>query len=261
MQYLIGHHTADEFPFLAIPANTRHRTTFHMTIARLLFTTAFDECSDRFERFMEPIEEVLAKLMQTPSFRPPEVREAVIGVCRDLRGIVQQTHNRRTYSCIFDLLYPTYFPVFVRAAEELYDSPAATTALLKFLQELAYNKAQRGMLLFRELSNVVVAYGSRIQAIPAGKNPYADKYKGVSLCLAVLYRALGTCVSVGGILMMIVSLVESDVVFVCVIRRQLCQFWRVQALQRQVAGQRAGNRPATRALDPSRRSDGAFGLF
>jgi exportin-7 len=200
VQYLIGHHTAEEFPFLAIPANTRHRTTFHMTIARLLFTTAFDESSERFERFMEPIEDVLNKLMQAPSYRQPEAREAVIGVCRDLRGIVQQTHSRRTFSCIFDFLYPTYFPVFVRAAEELYDHPLAMTALLKFLQELAFNKAQRvmfdqssanGILLFRELSSVVVAYGSRIHQVGAGKTPYASKYKGVSLCLGILYRALG----------------------------------------------------------------------
>ncbi|GAB9466965.1 Exportin-like protein [Globisporangium polare] len=200
VQYLIGHHTEDEFPFLAVPANTRHRTTFHTTIARLLFTTAFDESSDRFERFMEPIEDVLNKLMQTPSFRVPEVKNAVIGVCRDLRGIVQQTHNRRTFSCIFDFLYPTYFPVFVRAAEELYDNPFVMTALLKFLQEVAYNKAQRvmfdqssanGILLFRELSSVVVAFGRRIQPLQVGKNPYGEKYKAISLCLGILYRALG----------------------------------------------------------------------
>ncbi|KAF1334127.1 Exportin-like protein, partial [Globisporangium splendens] len=200
VQYLIGHHTADEFPFLAVPANTRHRTTFHTTIARLLFTTAFDESSDRFERFMEPIEDVLNKLMQTPNFRVPEVKDAVIGVCRDLRGIVQQTHNRRTFSCIFDFLYPTYFPVFVRAAEELYDNPFVMTALLKFLQEVAYNKAQRvmfdqssanGILLFRELSSVVVAFGRRIQPLQVGKNPYGEKYKAISLCLGILYRALG----------------------------------------------------------------------
>lgn len=200
VQYLIGHHTEEEFPFLAVPANTRHRTTFHSTIARLLFTTAFDESSERFERFMEPVEDVLNKLMQTPSFRVPEVKNAVIGVCRDLRGIVQQTHNRRTFSCIFDFLYPTYFPVFVRAAEELYDNPFVMTALLKFLQEVAYNKAQRvmfdqssanGILLFRELSSVVVAFGRRIQPLPVGKNPYGEKYKAISLCLGILYRALG----------------------------------------------------------------------
>ncbi|TDH72778.1 hypothetical protein CCR75_000536 [Bremia lactucae] len=200
VQYLIGHHTSSEFPFLAVPANTRHRTTFHSTIARLLFTTAFDESSERFERFMEPIENVLNQLLQTPTYRLPEVREAIIGVCRDLRGIVQQTHNRRTYSCMFDVLYPAYFPVFVRAADELYDSPAVTTALLKFLQEMAYNKAQRlifdqssasGILLFRELSRVVVAYGRRIQPMSVGKDPYGDKYKGIALCLGILYRALG----------------------------------------------------------------------
>lgn len=200
VQYLIANHTADEFPFLAVPANTRHRTTFHSTIARLIFTTAFDESSERFERFMEPIENVLTQLLQTPNYRVPEVREAVIGVCRDLRGIVEQTHNRRTYSCIFDFLYPAYFSVFVRAVDELYDHPAVTTALLKFLQELAYNKAQRvtfdqssasGILLFRELSSVVVAYGRRIQSMAAGKNPYGEKYKGVALCLGILYRALG----------------------------------------------------------------------
>ncbi|KAJ0402462.1 hypothetical protein ATCC90586_009282 [Pythium insidiosum] len=200
VQYLIGHHTADEFPFLSIPANTRHRTMFHMTLAKLLFSTAFDESSERFERFMEPIEDVLNKLMQTQNFRSPEVREAVIGVCRDLRGIVQPTSTRRTFSCVFDLIYPTYFPVFVRAAEQLYDHPLAMTALLKFLQELAYNKAQRvmfdqcsanGILLFRELSRVVVAYGSRIQQVQVGKDAYAEKYKGISLCLGILYRALG----------------------------------------------------------------------
>ncbi|KAJ0400499.1 hypothetical protein P43SY_006678 [Pythium insidiosum] len=102
--------------------------------------------------------------------------------------------------CVFDLIYPTYFPVFVRAAEQLYDHPLAMTALLKFLQELAYNKAQRvmfdqcsanGILLFRELSRVVVAYGSRIQQVQVGKDAYAEKYKGISLCLGILYRALG----------------------------------------------------------------------
>lgn len=200
VQYLIGHHTDEEFPFLAIPANTRHRTTFHMTIARLLFTTAFDESSERFEHFMEPIEGVLNQLMQTSNLRLPQAQQALIGVCRDLRGIVQQTHNRRTYGCIFDMLYPAYFPVFVRAAEEFYDTPAVTTALLKFLQELAYNKAQRvmfdqssanGILLFRELSKVVVAFGSRIQSLQVGKNAYAEKYKGIALCLGILYRALG----------------------------------------------------------------------
>jgi exportin-7 len=72
---------------------------------------------------------------------------------------------------LFDFLYPASFPAFVRAAEVWYDEPAVTTALLKFMEEFVYNKAQRvmfdqsspnGILLFRETSTLIVAYGSRI---------------------------------------------------------------------------------------------------
>ncbi|EQC37130.1 hypothetical protein SDRG_05357 [Saprolegnia diclina VS20] len=201
VQYLIGHHTADEFPFLAIPSNTRHRTSFHSTISRLLFTTAFDESSDRFEDFVKPMEDVLNTLMHVQNYRQPDVREAIIGVCRDLRGVFISTHNKRTYNCMFDLLYPTYMPIFAKAADVWYDTPSVMNALLKFLQELAYNKSQRvvfdqsspnGILLFRELSQVIVAYGSRVlQNNRALRDPYAEKYKGISLCLGILFRALG----------------------------------------------------------------------
>ena len=61
-------------------------------------------------------------------------RQAIIGVCRDLRGVTSATQNRKSYCALFELLYPQYFPVFVRAAETWYDSPEVTTALLKFLQ-------------------------------------------------------------------------------------------------------------------------------
>ncbi|KAF0719560.1 Aste57867_954 [Aphanomyces stellatus] len=200
VQYLISHPTADEFPFLAVPSNTRHRTSFHSTISRLLFTTSFDESSDRFEEYVAPLEQVLSKLMQIQNYRQPDVREAIIGVCRDLRGIFISTHNKRTYNCMFDMIYPTYMPVFTKAAEVWYDTPTVMNALLKFLQELSYNKSQRvifdqcspnGILLFRELSNVIVAYGSRILNYQALRDSYAEKYKGISLCLGVLFRALG----------------------------------------------------------------------
>ncbi|RHY92746.1 hypothetical protein DYB35_006862 [Aphanomyces astaci] len=200
VQYLISHPTADEFPFLAVPSNTRHRTSFHSTISRLLFTTAFDESTDRFDEYIAPLEQVLAKLMHIQNYRHPDVREAIIGMCRDLRGVFISTHNKRTYNAMFDLLYPTYMPVFTKAAEVWYDTPSVMNALLKFLQELAYNKSQRvvfdqsspnGILLFRELSRVIVAYGTRILSHPVHRDAYAEKYKGMSLCMGILFRALG----------------------------------------------------------------------
>ncbi|RHY63002.1 hypothetical protein DYB34_007597 [Aphanomyces astaci] len=91
-------------------------------------------------------------------------------------------------------------PVFTKAAEVWYDTPSVMNALLKFLQELAYNKSQRvvfdqsspnGILLFRELSRVIVAYGTRILNHPVHRDAYAEKYKGMSLCMGILFRALG----------------------------------------------------------------------
>jgi hypothetical protein len=51
------------------------------------------------------------------------------------------------------------------------DTPAVTTSVLKFIAELVHNRAQRisfgtnspnGILLFREASNAIVAFGNRI---------------------------------------------------------------------------------------------------
>ncbi len=44
-------------------------------------------------------------------FRADMVKRAVIGVCRDLRGVVQATVSKKTYSMLFDIVYPDYFPV------------------------------------------------------------------------------------------------------------------------------------------------------
>jgi exportin-7 len=62
-----------------------------------------------------------------------------------------------------------------------------------------YNKAQRlmfdqsspnGILLFREASKILVAYGSRIVQQPVRSDVYKEKYKGVAISLNVLTCAL-----------------------------------------------------------------------
>ena len=80
-------------------------------------------------------------------------------------------------------------------------APQVTTPLLKLYGELVYNKAQRlvfdssspnGILLFRDASAILVGYGTRIRdfAVPPGGDAYSLKYKGVSLCMLLLTRAL-----------------------------------------------------------------------
>ncbi|KAH0730079.1 hypothetical protein KY289_001267 [Solanum tuberosum] len=74
-----------------------------------------------------------------------------------------------------------------------------TTPLLKFVAEFVLNKSQRlnfetsspcGILLFREVSKLIVAYGSRILSLPNHVDMYQFKYKGVWISLTILSRAL-----------------------------------------------------------------------
>lgn len=72
-----------------------------------------------------------------------------------------------------------------------------TTPLLKFMAEFVLNKAQRltfdssspnGILLFREVSKLIVAYGSRVLSLPNAADIYAYKYKGMWICFTILAR-------------------------------------------------------------------------
>ncbi len=66
-------------------------------------------------------------------------------------------------------------------------------------QEFVLNKGQRisfenssanGILLFRETSAILCAYGSRILQVPVKQNIYLEKYKGIRLMLNTLANAL-----------------------------------------------------------------------
>lgn len=65
------------------------------------------------------------------------------------------------------------------------------------MAEFVHNKTQRltfdssspnGILLFREVSKLIVAYGSRILALPNVADIYAYKYKGIWVSLTILSR-------------------------------------------------------------------------
>ena len=53
------------------------------------------------------------------------MRAALIGVLRDLRGVVTSCANRRTYSLFFDWIYPEFTPTLQRAAVAYHDQPEA----------------------------------------------------------------------------------------------------------------------------------------
>ena len=207
VRFLSMHHTEDHFPFLAIPSNARHRTTFHSTLTRLLLSPNGEEkLGLTLEQFLEPIVNTIAQLgrLSPNDLRSENCRRPLIGVFRDLRGITASLHNRKTYSALFDILHPNHLPLLPKVANLWYDQTDVIISLLRFLHEFCHNKANRvnfdqsspnGILLFRCTSEVVCAYGRRLLATPppSSTDPeiYKKRYKGLSLSLHVLNSALG----------------------------------------------------------------------
>ncbi|MEW5298899.1 MAG: hypothetical protein WDW36_001972 [Sanguina aurantia] len=210
--FLLQNHTEEHYAFLAKPVNSRNRTTFYATLARLLFMEDSGPGA-KFKAFVAPLHATMNKIAAAASvplsaayptpaaaLRAAIPAHTIIGLFRDLRGIASATNSRRTYSLLFDWLYPQHLPTILLCCEAWADTPAVTTPLLKFIAEFAFNKSQRltfdssspnGILLFREVSKVLVSYGRRILALgPAASSGYDTRYKGIWICLLALSRAM-----------------------------------------------------------------------
>ncbi|AQK82925.1 ARM repeat superfamily protein [Zea mays] len=196
VKFIIANHSPENFPFLAEYKCSRSRTTFYYILGSLVF---MEDSPVKFRTFMEPLQQVALNLEATPdaAFRTDVAKRAFVGWMRDLRGIAMATNSRKTYGLLFDWLYPSRMPLLLRAISLCTDEPEVTTPLLKFTYEFVLNKAQRltfdssspnGILLFREVSKIIVAYGSRILLLPNGTDIYGSKYKGIWISLTVLSR-------------------------------------------------------------------------
>ncbi|CAK9199269.1 unnamed protein product [Sphagnum troendelagicum] len=198
VNYILEHHTREHFTFLDEINNSCNRTIFYFTLGKLLF---MEDSSAKFKVFIASLQQVSVNLEVTPveAFRSDGVKFALIGLMRDLRGIAMATNSRRTYGLLFDWLYPAHTPLLLRTIEQWTDTPEVTTPLLKFVAEFVINKTQRltfdssspnGILLFREVSKLIGAYGSQVLSLPVLSDPYTYKYKGIWGALTILTRAL-----------------------------------------------------------------------
>ncbi|CAH1642048.1 unnamed protein product [Spodoptera littoralis] len=209
VQFMLTHHTAEHFPFLGIAgvgaAEMRCRSMLYTALGRLLMVD-LGEDEDRFLAFMMPLTaafESIIGLLSGPEstmYNSEDAKKTLIGLARDLRGLAFAFSTKTTYMMLFDWIYPVYMKVLLRGIEVWFAEPALTTPVLKLTAELAQNRNQRlhfdvsspnGILLFRELSNIICAYGSRILTIDVNKKQmYAMKLKGISLCFSILKAAL-----------------------------------------------------------------------
>lgn len=209
VQFILSNHASDHFPFLsnAAPINQmRCRSTFYTSLGRLLMID-LGEDEEKFEVFMRPLtvaSDALGAMLLSPDpsiYNTEEAKKALIGIARDLRGLVYAFNTKTNYMMFFNWIYPAYTPIFHRAIDLWYHDPQVTTPVLKLMAELVQNRSQRlqfdvsspnGVLLFRETSKMIVNYGSRV--LTMGDIPkeqiYQMKLKGVSICFSMLKSAL-----------------------------------------------------------------------
>ena len=133
VNFLVHNHVGAHFPFLGYDSDNKYRVTFYSALSRLVFSSS-EDLDNSFDAFIAPNVEIIAQLSDTAFIRTPEVKTAIVGALRDLRGITASTYNKRTFNLLFDVLYPDAFPLLVRVAEVWYDDATVMTALLKFMQ-------------------------------------------------------------------------------------------------------------------------------
>ncbi|XP_037091986.1 LOW QUALITY PROTEIN: exportin-7-like [Pollicipes pollicipes] len=217
VQFLLNNHTSDHFPFLGGGVAVKEmkcRTMFYTSLGRLLMVD-LGEDDDKFQTFMQPLTaacDAIGTLMSSEAnmFQGEETKKALIGLARDLRGLVFAFNTKASYMMLFDWIYPAYTPILHRAVELWYTEPLLTTPVLKLFAELVQNRSQRlqfdvsspnGILLFREMSKLLCTYGERILTIPelSKDQVYPLRLKGICICFSMLKSALcGNYVNFGG---------------------------------------------------------------
>jgi exportin-7 len=187
--------------FLTHLANSRLRTRFYASLARLLLSSGADEFSS-FNAFMDPFHEVaqalLGALQAGPgAFDRPEIRFSMAGFARDLRGVVFPCARKSNFTQFFEWIHPTYLGMFASAVPHLQAFPPIINAMLKFWCELVQNRSQRiafdntsagGYFLYREASRMLCTYMSTLPSsdsiVPA--HIYELRYKNYVNCLNVI---------------------------------------------------------------------------
>jgi len=191
-------HGSTNFPFMTQIHNLKQRTLFYEILTMILMQ---DDHIDLFDDFMKPFENTFEQLENISDYTSREVCITGVGLARDLTGFLKAISSSRGYMAFFNWIYPRYFRIFLRLFEPWWDQSFVIIPMLKFIAAFTYQKFQRiefpisspnGILLFREVSKVLVTYGHRVlnaEEIHLD-DPYKDRYKAIMVCMTILHRAL-----------------------------------------------------------------------
>lgn len=91
----------------------------------------------------------------------------LIGLLRDLGGILQSTFNKNSFECLFEWLYPKCFRILLKVVTAYYNYAPVLGPLLQFLKTISNNTSARlsfevsspnGIILFKEVSQILIAF-------------------------------------------------------------------------------------------------------
>ena len=204
---IITNHGPANFPFIMVESNFKCRTTFYLTLGRLVFA---DSNIDLFDAFMEPFEQAIQYITQNDPHSDIS-RLLFMGLCRDLRGVLMAAANKKTYNMIFDWIFPKHMPVFHLMLSTYWEKATVVIPFLRFWNEITYNKSQRiifdaispnGLLLFKESSKFLQEFGEPLLnacvqnpieemfSSESSLSVYKTRYKTMSLSMILLQRLL-----------------------------------------------------------------------
>lgn len=211
VKFLINHHTPEHFPFLGTNTSIefmKYRTTFYTSLARLLLENMRAGNDELFDDFMLPIDKSFNQLRQAIVVNPnpslaqnQDAKNAFIGLCRDVRGLAKEFVKPPSYVFLFEWIYPAYTQVIKNALELWYNDPNVTSPALKLVAELVDNREKRtyyegatpeAIYLFREISSILIGFGTRILTItdiPPTKI-YQYKLKSIAISFRILQISL-----------------------------------------------------------------------
>eukprot|EP00918_Siedleckia_nematoides_P053152 GHVU01116057.1.p1 GENE.GHVU01116057.1~~GHVU01116057.1.p1 ORF type:complete len:731 (+),score=192.30 GHVU01116057.1:25-2193(+) len=215
IQQLIRFHHDDALTFLKIPKYGRYRGQFMTTLAKLLvYDPVISESgqrdeTQRFQAFMEPIAQVVDGLvmqLRTHGRLDESNIGVLVGVFRDIHGVLSAAASPEQYQLAFHWMLnvpkspkESRIGLLIAAAEQFHNHAELLIPLLKLVSELAHNRVNRitfpqnspsAIVLFREVSQLLLRYGPRLLERSDFKNVYKEKYKPISLSLAMFFHLI-----------------------------------------------------------------------
>ncbi|KAJ2746051.1 hypothetical protein GGI20_001678 [Coemansia sp. BCRC 34301] len=206
---LLQAHSEEGFRFLGAIDEYKPRALYYAGLARILFSA--DTTPPVFADFMRPWAGLIGELMamSDAQLALDHVRPSLIRALRDLRGFLSAVSSKSHYTMFFDWVRAERRIHLVQRCVEMRCDSRVQIAALKFMAEFVFNRTQRlnfdvaspnGILIFREASRAIWAYGSRIleERDALVRDVYKERYKGVAVCFTILSRLVaGKYVAIG----------------------------------------------------------------